>query len=82
MIQYSNLKLNPRSSHCGSVMNPTSVHKDEVSIPGLIQRVKDPVLLWAVVYVDQQLQVQFNPYSGNLHMPQVWPLKKKKKKKN
>ena len=26
------------------VMNPTSFHKDEGSIPGLVQRVKDPVL--------------------------------------
>ena len=34
-----------RSSHCGSVaMNPTSIHKDTGSIPGLMHWVKDLAL--------------------------------------
>ena len=35
---------------CGSaVMNPTNIHEDSGSVPGLTQRVKDPVLLCTVV---------------------------------
>ena len=31
-----------RSSHCGSVvMNPTSIHEDPGSIPGIVQGVKE-----------------------------------------
>ena len=38
--------LKKRSSHCGSmVMNPSSIHKDLSSIPGLAQWIKDPALL-------------------------------------
>ena len=34
------------SSHCGSaVANPTSIHKDSDSIPGLARWVEDPMLL-------------------------------------
>ena len=64
-----------------------SVCVDVGSIPGLTQWVKDPILPQVSVYVtemariwhgcgcgiDQQLQLQFDPYPGNLHMLQVWP---------
>ena len=39
-------KKRKRSSHCGSaVMNLTSNHEDSGLIPGLVQCIKDPVLL-------------------------------------
>ena len=57
------------------------------SIPGLTQCIKDPALLWAVVYVEdpahiwhccgsgigQQQQFGLDPWPGNLHMPWVRP---------
>ena len=40
-----NLKDHLQSSHCGSVVvNSTSIHEDEGSIPGFTQWAKDPAL--------------------------------------
>ena len=42
--QYIHIKKS-RSSHCGAAeMNPTGIHEDAGSIPGLAQRVGDPAL--------------------------------------
>ena len=58
--------------HCGSVVtNLISIH--EGSMPDLTQYVKDPALLWLWHRpAAATLQLQFNPYPGNFHMPQVW----------
>ena len=44
------IEKSPWSSHCRAAeMNPTGIHEDVGSIPGLTQCVRDPVLPWSVV---------------------------------
>ena len=50
-----------------------------VQSPVLCSRSKDLALLQ--MWNRSKLWLEFNPWSGNSHMPQVQPQKKKKKKK-
>ena len=47
-----------------------------LGVPIVAQWVKDPALLQ--LWHRSQLWLGFNPWPGNLHMSQVWLLKKKK----
>ena len=77
------LKLFSGSSHCGSaVMNTTSIHEDGCAMGCGVgcKCSSDPALLWLWCRpaATPQLQLQFDPQPGNLHMPQVQPKTKKK----
>ena len=94
-IKKQNKTKKTQSSHHGSgEANLTSTHEATGLSPGLAQWVKDPVLPWAVVEVadttqiwrgygcgvGQWLQLRFDPWPGNLHMPRCQPLKAKTNK--
>ena len=67
------------------VKNPTNILMMWVQSLALLGRLKDPALPQAVVAdmaqiwrcsccgIGWQLQLPFNPYTGNFHMPQVQP---------
>ena len=53
------------------------IKKAKIGVPAMAQWLKDLTLkqLWRT----QQLQLGFSPWPGNVHMPWVWPKKKKNK---
>ena len=56
-----------------AIVNSTCIEYSIFSVPSVVQRVKDPVLLQ--LWRRSQLQVVFNPWPRNFHMPQVQPEK-------
>ena len=61
------------SSHRGAVeTNPTRNYEVSGSIPGLAHWVKDPALLWAVVWVADEAQIWCCCGSGLGQWLQLW----------
>ena len=60
-------------------MSLTSIHEDVISILGLAQRVKDLVLLW--LWYRPAAADLIPPLAWGFHMLQVWPLRKKEKRR-